>query len=347
MLLKNISVSQKTPLKSDMSGRKYSRIIDIDQNNYILMESFPDHHEKSIPGHKISDYVLIGDALLKAGLSVPKVYDYNSGEGYMLLEDFGDIMFSDQINRGENLEHLYGLATDALEKISSSSELSNLNIKKYYDGHVHENKKFVMEFYLPYITGHKTSLELVDRYKSIWQDIENKCPPCPLTFQHIDFSAGNLMLLPEREDVNECGIIDFQGGMIGPYVYDLVNLLEDARLDVPEEIRISMKEKFCKNMDDNEKELFNSWYSILSAQFHLRLIGQFIRIATVMGNDSYIEHLPRIASYIRNELQDPLLEPLKDFFDEIGVDFEYTPTKEVVNAGISSAPHDSKLQICP
>ena len=52
-----------------------------------------------------------------------------------------------------------------------------------------------------------------------------------------DYHVDNLMLLPDRSGVQGCGLLDFQDAVCGPPSYDLVSLLEDARRDVPAELR--------------------------------------------------------------------------------------------------------------
>ena len=47
-----------------------------------------------------------------------------------------------------------------------------------------------------------------------------------------DFHSPNLLWLPQREGAARVGIIDFQDALLGPVAYDLVSLLQDARVDV-------------------------------------------------------------------------------------------------------------------
>ena len=129
---------------------------------------------------------------------------------------------------------------------------------------------------------------------------------------HIDYHVENLMWIPAETSLKQCGILDFQAAMIGPQPYDLVNLLEDARMTVPQDIQ----DNILKQYDDN----FRAWYRILGTQFHCRVIGLFIKLP-INGKPKYLEHLPRLQNYLHKALQDPLLKPLKDFFDTLGVDF--------------------------
>jgi len=89
--------------------------------------------------------------------------------------------------------------------------------------------------------------------------------------------------------------------------------LEDARTDCEPDLRAEILEGY--------DEEFLAHYRVLGTQFHCRVIGQFIKIALETGNKSYLLHLPRLEQYISNALNDPLLKPLKLFFDNYGLDF--------------------------
>ncbi|HTK84930.1 MAG TPA: phosphotransferase, partial [Patescibacteria group bacterium] len=44
------------------------------------------------------------------------------------------------------------------------------------------------------------------------------------------------------------------------------------------------------------------------------------------GKTRYLQHLPRLADYIRRGLEDPLLAPLAQWFGEQNMPFEKSPT---------------------
>src|SRR5690606_39152237 len=120
------------------------------------------------------------------------------------------------------------------------------------------------------------------------------------------------------------GILDFQGAMAGPMPYDLANLLEDARVDVPGDLRAAMLARYCADMSVQEEQDFRVWYRVLATQFHCRVAGQFIRLSVRDGKERYRAYIPRVAGYIRAGLRDPVLKPLKDWFDGQGIDFSGT-----------------------
>ena len=93
-----------------------------------------------------------------------------------------------------------------------------------------------------------------------------------------------------------------------------MNLLEDARVDVPAEIKQAILQAYDED--------FHAWYRVMATQFHCRVIGLFVRLAALDGKTGYLCHLPRLAAYIRRGLEDPLLAPLQKWFAAQGISFE-------------------------
>ena len=65
-----------------------------------------------------------------------------------------------------------------------------------------------------------------------WEPIFARLEREPPALLQRDYHSPNLIWLPERAPPRNAGMIDFQDAMIGPAAYDLVSLLQDARLDV-------------------------------------------------------------------------------------------------------------------
>jgi aminoglycoside/choline kinase family phosphotransferase len=85
-----------------------------------------------------------------------------------------------------------------------------------------------------------------------------------------------------------------------------------------------MLNRFCHGMAVTEGQIFLDWYRVLATQFHCRVIGQFIRLAVRDGKDRYLQHIPRVAGYIREGLRNPVLKPMADWCRAQGLDFSKT-----------------------
>lgn len=298
------------PVGRDSSIRRYFRVTKNGQSA-ILMETVPDDSPYATPGHSLMDFILIGGWLQEVGLKSPQIYEQDLDQGYLLLEDFGSQCFRDAIRGGEDVTKLYEIGSAVLDHLSMQN--CDLNLPNYYDSHVHKRHRRVVDWYVPLALQKQNDDGLLEGYYAAWQEIERYLPPCPQGFVHVDFHAQNLMWLPDEEGLKRCGILDFQGAMIGPQPYDLANLLEDARNDIPADIKEAALSKF--------DETFRQWYRVLATQFHCRVIGQFIKQAVMDENPQYLHHIPRLERYIHEALKDPVLKPLNDFFAGQGIDF--------------------------
>jgi aminoglycoside/choline kinase family phosphotransferase len=68
-----------------------------------------------------------------------------------------------------------------------------------------------------------------------------------------DYHADNLMILPERKNHQQVGLLDFQDAVTGSKAYDLVSLLEDARRDVNLKVKDKILNYFL------EKSHYPNW----------------------------------------------------------------------------------------
>lgn len=296
----------------DSSVRRYFRLRHKDRDETaILMETVPDASPHATPGHSLSAFIEVSKWLNGVGANAPDIYQMDQENGLLILEDFGGICFKYAAASGEDPIKLYNIAAEILEHIAEQN--CKLNLPDYYESHVHRRHRRVVDWYVPLARGCKNEDGLVEQYRDIWFQIEKQLPPCPQSFIHVDYHAENLMWLPQEQGIKRCGILDFQGAMIGPAPYDLANLLEDARTDVPEGI----KQDILSKQDD----VFQVWFRVLATQFHCRVIGQFIKQAVMDENPQYLAHIPRLEKYLREALADPALTLLKTFFDELAVDY--------------------------
>ena len=230
--------------------------------------------------------------------------------------------FKQAVSAGAIPEKLYGLATDVLARLRGNPRIA---LPHYYDSHVHKGLIRVIDWYFPAVRGERNPDGLAGEYLAVWDEIERGLPPCPQGFLHIDYHVENLMWLPDRDGLARCGVLDFQGAMRGPLPYDLANLLEDARQEIPGALRAAMIARYCEGMSAEEREAFESWYRVLGTQFHCRVAGQFIRLALKDGKERYLQYLPLVTAYLREGLEHPVLQPLQRWFAGQGVGFEAAP----------------------
>jgi len=126
------------------------------------------------------------------------------------------------------------------------------------------------------------------------------------------------MWLPERASLQQIGILDFQDALQGPAAYDLVSLLQDARLDVPEALEAKLLARYCAARSASDQQFssdqFGVLYATLGAQRNSKILGIFARLAKRDGKRGYLAHIPRVARYLKRNLAHPALGPLSDWY---------------------------------
>ena len=316
------------PVSEDCAMRRYLRLMK-GGKSVILLESLPDTHPNATPGHRVSDFARIGGYLQKCGLHTPEIYEGEPDEGLLLIEDFGDVTFKKALSGGIPRSAMYGLATDVLihmrDHVAGDVKDGGIELPHYHDSIIHRDRRHVIDWYLPSITGREADEDTARDYLAVWDGIEQGLPKPREGVLHIDFHFENLIWMPQESGLARCGILDFQQAMTGPLAYDLANLLGDARISVGDDIRKSMTGRYCAGMSAEERENFESWLTVLMAQFHCRVIGLFVRMKVRDHKDAYLKHIPRVAAYLENELADPVLKPLKDWFDGHDISFAKIP----------------------
>jgi len=133
-----------------------------------------------------------------------------------------------------------------------------------------------------------------------------------------DFHSPNIIWLGERSGILRVGIIDFQDAVLGPAAYDLVSLLQDARIDVPEQLELALLTRYIKarrTADENfDPAHFAELYAIMSAQRNTRLLGTFARLNRRDGKPQYLPHQPRIWTYLNRSLAHPALSDFREWY---------------------------------
>lgn len=105
---------------------------------------------------------------------------------------------------------------------------------------------------------------------------------------------------------------------MGPGAYDVASLLQDARVDVPEELEIELFARYVRARREREPgfdaNTFARLYATLAAQRATKVLGIFARLDRRDGKPQYLRHMPRIFAYLRRVLAHPALGALNNWY---------------------------------
>jgi hypothetical protein len=155
-------------------------------------------------------------------------------------------------------------------------------------------------------------------YVALWRPLLEQASVADNTLILRDYHSPNLMWVPERQGLQQVGILDFQDALLGPAAYDLVSLLQDARLDVPEPLEAKLFARYCAARSASDPQFssdqFGVLYATLGAQRNSKILGIFARLAKRDGKRGYLAHIPRVARYLERNLAHPTLAALRAWY---------------------------------
>ncbi|WP_421780509.1 aminoglycoside phosphotransferase family protein [Kiloniella litopenaei] len=305
-------------LPVDASARCYFRLIKGSETR-IVMDAPPGIAEP------VAVFAQVGRHLLSCGVSTPVIHHEDIENGFLLLEDFGDNTYAKLLKAGWDEEKLYKLAVDVLVTMHSSQKLAQIDMPPYDLAFLIKEALIMADWYIPSVKGEALSAEARHDYVSAWCQVFKSLPLLPITLVLRDFHIDNLMILDGREGVASCGLLDFQTAVLGAAPYDLMSLVEDARRDIDDGLRTRMINRYLKAMeidrDSDEGRAFMSWYYVLSAQRHAKVLGLFTRLYARDQKDAYLKHVQRVSSLMSISLQNDILKPVKNWFDTYFPDY--------------------------
>jgi N-acetylmuramate 1-kinase len=326
--------ARRQRMAGDASTRSYARLFR-GENPFILMNSprRPDgpaiYHGKSYSAavHLAEDvrpFVAIANGLRQHGFSAPAIRQADLEEGFLITEDFGSTGFVEG-NPASPIPERYQAAADMLAALHRQNLPETLPLTPHvsYPIPVFDTDAMLveiglmLEWYLPDRDADPPE-ELRAQFVAMWRDLLDRSLAGAKTWVLRDFHSPNLIWLDERQDLAKVGVIDFQDAVLGPAAYDLVSLLQDARIDVPEQIELALLTRYIKARLTADAAFdpahFAELYAIMSAQRNTRLLGTFARLNRRDGKPQYLRHQPRIWTYLNRSLAHPALAPFRDWY---------------------------------
>jgi tRNA threonylcarbamoyl adenosine modification protein YjeE len=326
--------AKRQRMPGDASTRSYARLVR-DDGVVILMNSprrpdgpaIYDGKSYSAAVHLAEDvkpFVAIAGGLRERGFSAPAIHHADLDQGFLITEDFGFEGFIEG-DPPAPIPERYEAATDVLAALHRQSlpEILPLAPQMTYAIPTFDNDALLvevglmLEWYLP-DRGVEPNSTLRAEFVTMWRDLLGKTAAAARTWVMRDFHSPNLIWLGERSDTARVGVIDFQDAVLGHAAYDLVSLLQDARIDVPEQLELTLLTRYIKARRAADEGFdpagFAELYAIMSAQRNTRLLGTFARLNRRDGKPQYLRHQPRIWTYLSRSLAHPTLSRFRDWY---------------------------------
>ena len=251
-------------------------------NTKIIIDFSRDNKE-------FKNFLNVYEILLKANVSIPKIYEVSKQQYKIYMQDFGNDRFNKIYNKN-NLYKLLKLAVDNLIVIQNELQLKNINNLKEY---TFEDLKFELkEFVSYYIPINKNSNFPTSKFYELWESLYHSQNYNMKNFVHKDFEFVNLFFLENYKSYLQCGIIDFQSAFIGFIGWDLLSLLENPRINFTRDYNDKLIEYFYNNTSIIESlNTFREQYYVLSLARQTRLLGRWRKLFSINNDNQYLDYL--------------------------------------------------------
>jgi N-acetylmuramate 1-kinase len=321
-------------MAGDASTRSYARLLRGDRS-VILMNSPPRpdtppvYHGKSYSAavhlaEDVKPFVAIAGALREHGFSAPAIYHADLDAGFLITEDFGVAAFVEG-DPPRPITERYEAATDVLavlhrkplpDVLPLAPQLSYM-LPTFDTEALLIEVGLMLDWYLP-DRGADLDADKRCEFVEMWRYLLTKPAAAAKTWVLRDFHSPNLIWLGERQGLARVGIIDFQDAVRGPATCDVVSLLQDARIDVPEQLELALLTRYIKARRASDESFdtreFAELYALMSAQRNTRLLGLFARLNRRDGKPQYLRHQPRIWTYLNRSLAHPALSRARQWY---------------------------------
>ncbi len=306
-----------TKLKGDASTRSYYRI--------QLTASAPRNlAPRSLIAMRLPEDALRGDELGKGeapselpfvdvqrllharGIPVPEIYVDDTRGRALLLEDLGDITFEQRLLAAPTAHwhELYGEAIDLLARMhracKGGAASESIAFRRSFDraqlsselDHLREYGLEALHGPLP--AGDRAALD------AAFDALADELSALPTGFVHRDYQSRHLMWAGG----SRLTVIDFQDALQGPVPYDLVALLCDSYVALPQSLQEAMLDRYAQasGLDGAERSALVTGFWKLAVQRKLKDAGRFVFIDRVRGNPDFLPSYPQSLVYVGRAL---------------------------------------------
>jgi tRNA threonylcarbamoyl adenosine modification protein YjeE len=323
--------------EGDASTRRYERLAAA-HRRAILMDMPPrpdgppvrDGKPYSAIAHLAEDVravIALNNGLRALGLSAPEIFACDLAQGFLVIEDLGDLVYGRMANARQPMSEPMTAAVKLLADMASAvwpaelplSDGTIYRLPPYDQGALEIEVELLLDWFWPLVHGKAAPVGARAEFLGIWRALWAQARPPRPHWTLRDYHSPNLLWLPDRQDTARVGLIDTQDAVLGHPAYDLASLLQDARVLVPQEVATDLLDYYCAYRSANESDFdeqgFRRAFVILSTQRITKILGIFARLSKRDGKHQYLRHISKLNRYLETNLKDPVLTGLKQWYD--------------------------------
>jgi len=293
----------RVKLKGDGSQRQWYRLKNR-QGSLIMV----DHgiRETRLTS-EVDSFVQLGKHLYRHGISVPKIYFYDTFCGLVFFEDLGDNHLQQTVQSTDDPQAIIKLYQSIIDQIIFMSRRGAANFDPTwtyqtpaYDRNLILEKecRYFQEAFLNGYLGYKIRFQELEAEFSLLADSALQNPI--LGFMHRDMQSRNIML-----NDNQAFFIDFQAGRIGPIQYDLASLLIDPYVELPQPMQNRLLDYSLMKLSTTasvDADNFRTCYRYCTLTRNLQILGAYAYLSKIKGKKQFEQYIPAALRTLQSNL---------------------------------------------
>lgn len=281
--------AERRPLAGDASTRRYERLVARDGRAAVLMDS------GALP---IERWLEVRAWLAERGVRVPALLAADPAARLALVEDLGDRHLDEAATSPARERALYDRALDLLLAFQTAAPdfLPPLDPATLLAQ---------LELFLEQVTP-ELGPDAQAEFRTAWNAVLPLACVGPRVFVHRDLHCRNLLVLAD----GELAVIDFQDAFAGPWLYDLVSLVQDVRRELSRDVADRLTRALRAARPEVDGADVERAVAVLGAQRAMRILAVFTRLAGPGGKPGYRAFLPRVERRLAENLAHPALAPV-------------------------------------
>lgn len=259
-------------------------------------------------------------------MPVPAIDTVDVDRGVLFLEDLGDRLFEDAVEEAkasDEVQQLYREAIDLLVRLQTAAaedvegrgddDPPCIAYRRQFD---RDLLRWELDHYrewgLEARLGDQAVEPVADQLDESFDRLVDELLQLPETLVLRDYQSRNIMW-KQRDWI----LIDFQDALIGPFVYDLVALLRDSYVELPDELIEPLLDYYVERGEAEglawcrDRRAVHRAFHLQTIQRKLKDAGRFVNIDREKGDPSFLDYYGPSVQYVRHAL-----EQLEDF-DEL------------------------------
>jgi aminoglycoside/choline kinase family phosphotransferase len=296
-------VQRIVPLTGDASDRRYVRLLLRGRPSIVLSVyagpvEFPS-----------STFVRVAALFSAVSVPIPAILHHDDELGILGLQDLGDVTLQAYVGGVRDTERArrYREAVGLIVRLQQrGAELASPDYPPYAVAFDQEKLTWELEFFVrQFLLAYRGAVPdepVRDALRAEWAAIVDELAAEPRVLCHRDYHSRNLMVHDDALHV-----IDFQDARMGPDTYDLVSLLRDSYVDLPDAVVEDLIDYYFvlsrgREGTVAERAAFRRRFDLMALQRNLKALGTFGYQTTSRGNPVYMQYVPRTLAYVRRTI---------------------------------------------